>query len=60
MEKPWLEEGNAVVNLHDGRMFPMPQAKLGLRVFLGVAMVLFSLMVAAGIRCTTVTPHSVW
>ena len=47
MEKPWLEEGSAVVNLHDGRTFPMPQAKLGLRVFLGVAMVLFSLMVAA-------------
>jgi len=47
MEKPWLEERGDVVSLHGGRMFPMPQAKLGLRVFLVVVMVVFSLMVAA-------------
>ena len=47
MEKPWLNERGAVVELRDGRAFALPMEKLGLRVFLAVVMVVFSLMVAA-------------
>jgi cytochrome c oxidase subunit 3 len=46
-EKPWLKGDGSVVVLHDGRAFPLPSAKLGLRVFLAVATVLFSLLVVA-------------
>ncbi len=46
-EKPWLTERSAVVALHDGRAFALATPKLGLRVFLVVVMVVFSLMVAA-------------
>ena len=46
-EKPWLTERSDVVALHDGRLFPLPTAKLGLRAFLAVVLVVFSLMFAA-------------
>ncbi len=46
-EKPWLDGPDDVVGLHDGRSFALPIPKVGLRVFLAVAMVIFSLFVAA-------------
>ncbi len=46
-EKPWLSAPGTVVELHDGRAFPLPRAKLGLRVCLAVITVLFSLFVVA-------------
>jgi cytochrome c oxidase subunit III len=46
-EKPWVKGQGSVVALHDGRAFPVPTAKLGLRVFLAVASILFSLVVVA-------------
>ena len=50
MEKPWLTEDNTVVELRDGRTFALSREKLGLRVFLVVVMVVFSLMMAAYIE----------
>jgi cytochrome c oxidase subunit 3 len=44
-EKPWLTAQDTVVDLHGGRAFSLPIAKLGLRVFLAVATVLFSLLI---------------
>lgn len=46
-EKPWLTDDAAVVELRAGRTFALATEKLGLRVFLAVAMVVFSLFVAA-------------
>ena len=46
-EKPWVTVQGTVVDLHAGRAFPLPTAKIGLRVFLGVITVLFSLLVVA-------------
>lgn len=46
-EKPWVKPGGQVVALHDGRAFPLPPATLGLRVFLTVVTVVFSLLVVA-------------
>lgn len=51
MEKPWLSDGGltkraGVIGLEDGRSFYLPTAKVGLRVFLVVATVLFSLFIA--------------
>ena len=46
-EKPWLNETGSVVALRDGRTFSLSMEKLGLRVFLAVVMVLFSIMIAA-------------
>ena len=45
-EKPWLKDQGSVVALR-GAAFALPTAKVGLRVFLGVATVLFSLLVIA-------------
>ena len=45
MEKPWESVRGKVVGLHDGRTFALHQKKLGLRVFLTVASVLFSLFI---------------
>ncbi len=45
-EKPWLVEG-PVYRLHAGREFFLPRAVLGLRVFLVVVGVLFTLFVVA-------------
>ena len=47
MEKPWLDERGSVVDLYAGQTFAMARPKLGLRVFLVVVMVLFSLFIAA-------------
>lgn len=50
MEKPWLTDEGAVVEIRSGRTFALPREKLGLRLFLAVVMVIFSLMVAAYIE----------
>ncbi len=47
MEKPWEPAQGSVVALHAGRTFHLPPAALGLRVFLCVVTVLFSLLVIA-------------
>lgn len=47
MSKPWLESPGDAHVLHSGREFALPTAKFGLRVFLGVATVLFSLFIIA-------------
>ena len=44
-EKPWLTPEGTVVDLHDRRAFDLPNMKLGLRVFLVVVTVVFSLIV---------------
>ena len=44
---PWVKDEGTVVDLHDGRTIALPTAKLGLRVFLVVVGVVFSLLVAA-------------
>ena len=46
-EKPWVTTQGTVVALHAGRAFALPTAKIGLRVFLGVLTVLFSLLVVS-------------
>ncbi len=46
-EKPWETVPGGVVELHAGRAFPLPVATLGLRVFLVVITVLFSLFIIA-------------
>jgi len=46
MEKPWMPEGPGY-ELHDGGEFFLPRAMLGLRVFLAVVGVLFTLLVVS-------------
>jgi len=46
-EKPWAPRPGNVVDLHDGSAFSVPTATLGLRVFLAVVTVLFSLLIMA-------------
>jgi cytochrome c oxidase subunit III len=46
-EKPWAPIQGNVVQLHDGSAFSVPTATLGLRVFLAVVTVLFSLLIMA-------------
>jgi cytochrome c oxidase subunit III len=46
-EKPWAPVQGNVVHLHDGSAFSVPTATLGLRVFLAVVAVLFSLLIVA-------------
>jgi cytochrome c oxidase subunit 3 len=46
-EKPWAPVQGNVVHLHDGSAFSVPTATLGLRVFLAVVTVLFSLLILA-------------
>lgn len=46
-EKPWVPVQGNVVHLHDGSAFSVPTATLGLRVFLAVVTVLFSLLIVA-------------
>lgn len=46
-EKPWVTQEGTVVAFHDGREFSLPTAAIGLRVFLAVVTVLFSLLVLA-------------
>ena len=46
-KKPWLSEQDVVEDLHDGTTFAAPSARVGLRVFVVVVTVVFSLIVAA-------------
>ncbi len=46
-EKPWVPKQGNVVELHDGSAFSVPAATLGVRVFLAVVTVLFSLLIMA-------------
>lgn len=46
-EKPWMPRQGNVVELRDGSAFPVPAATLGVRVFLAVVTVLFSLLIMA-------------
>lgn len=46
-EKSWLTDQGEVVDLHTGTAFRMPKAMLGVRLFLAVVTVLFSLVLAA-------------
>jgi len=45
MQKPWATASVAPDDLFDGREFPEPSIRIGLRVFLGVVTVIFSLLV---------------
>ena len=47
MEKPWVPAQARIDDLHPGGAFPLPAAKLGLRVFLAVVTVLFMLLIMA-------------
>lgn len=46
-EKPWLTEQDRAEDLHKRSSFSLPTPQVGLRVFLGVVTVLFSLFVVA-------------
>lgn len=46
-EKPWEPRQGNVIELHDGSAFSVPTATLGVRVFLVVVTVLFSLLIMA-------------
>jgi cytochrome c oxidase subunit 3 len=46
-EKPWAPRQGNVVELHDGTAFSVPTATLGMRVFLVVVTVLFTLLLMA-------------
>ncbi len=46
-ERPWVPRQGNVVELHDGSAFSVPTATLGVRVFLAVVTVLFSLLIMA-------------
>ena len=46
-QKPWVAAQARVDDLHLGKAFPLATAKIGLRVFLVVVTVLFSLLVVA-------------
>ena len=45
--KPWLASDGEIVDLHDGSAFALPKVTLGLRVFLVVASVVFTLFFVA-------------
>jgi cytochrome c oxidase subunit 3 len=47
MEKPWVPVEAAAIDLQERRTFALPRVTLGLRIFLAVATVLFSLLVVA-------------
>lgn len=46
-KRPWVAEQGAIDNLDEGSAYALPKAMVGLRVFLGVATVIFSLMIIA-------------
>lgn len=46
-EKPWVTVQGMVVDIHGGRAFPLSNVKVGLRIFLGVIAVLFSLFIVS-------------
>lgn len=45
--KPWLESQVAIDDTHQGGAYTLPSVTIGLRIFLGVVTVLFSLTVVA-------------
>ena len=45
--KPWLESQAVLDDAHEGGAYAMPAVTVGLRVFLGVVTVVFSLLVVA-------------
>jgi len=45
--KPWLESQSAIDNVRSGGTFALPTVSVGLRVFVGVVTVVFTLLVAA-------------
>jgi len=45
--KPWLTSGDPAMDAHEGKEFAMPIPTFGLRVFLAVATMLFSLMIVS-------------
>ena len=47
LEKPWLKDQNSGADLQVGGTYFLPAAKVGLRVFLGVVTVLFTLILVA-------------
>lgn len=47
IKKPWLTNEDVGADLQAGGMFFLPAAKVGLRVFLAVATVIFSLLIIA-------------
>jgi cytochrome c oxidase subunit III len=47
IKKPWLTNQDLGADLQVGGMYFMPAAKVGLRVFLGVATVIFTLLIIA-------------
>jgi len=47
MQKPWVPVPATPGNLVEGREFSVPTVKIGLRVFLGVVTVLFTLLVVS-------------
>ena len=57
-KKPWLSEQDTVEDLHDGRIFAMPSARLGLRVFVTVVTIVFSLIVVSYISRRTLSDWS--
>lgn len=46
-KKPWLTEHGAVDDLHDGSTFAMPPSRVGLRVFVTVVTVIFTLIIVS-------------
>ncbi len=46
-DKPWVTAQGVIDDLHTGREFFLPTAKLGLRVFLAVVTVLFTILAVA-------------
>ena len=46
-ERPWVPDHGRIVDRHDHQAFFLPTATLGLRMFLAVVTVLFSLLVVA-------------
>lgn len=46
-EKPWEKSRGATDDKHDGRAIAVPRVTVGLRVFIAIVMVLFTLFIAA-------------
>ncbi len=57
-KKPWLSDQGMVEDLHDGSLFAMPSARLGLRVFVTVVTVVFTLIIVSYISRRTLSDWS--
>ncbi len=44
-KRPWVAEQGAIDNLDDGAAYALPAAKVGLRIFMAVITVIFTLMI---------------